>query len=58
MSEAVALKMKAAALDQGDRDRRLQERGEQREQPASLQRTFVGQHVGGDHRLAVPGPAA
>ena len=40
--------------DEGDRHRRLQQRREQRQQRAALQRTFVGEHVGGDHRLAVP----
>ena len=46
----------ARRADKGDRDRRLQQRRKQRQQRAALQRVFVGEHVGGDHRLAVPRP--
>ena len=43
----------AGRADQHDRDRRLQQRREQRQSRAPFQRAFVGEHVGGDHRLAV-----
>jgi hypothetical protein len=42
--------------DQDDRDHGLQQRREQREERGALQRAFIGEHVGGDHRLAVTGP--
>ena len=44
----------AGRADEDDRDGRLQQRREQRQGRAAFQRTFVGEHVGGDHRLAVP----
>ena len=40
--------------DQGDGDQRLHERRHERHQDPPLERTFVGEHVGGDQRLAMP----
>ena len=41
--------------DQQDGDAALHHRGEEGEQHAALQLGLVGDHVGGDHRLAVAG---
>ena len=39
--------------DERNRDHRLEQRRHQRHQGAALERRFVGQHVGGEDRLAV-----
>ena len=42
--------------DQHQRRQRLDHGGEERQQDAASHRAAVGQHIGGDHRLAVAGP--
>src|SRR5208282_3385591 len=42
--------------DEDDGDQRLQERRHQRHHRAAPERALVGEHVGGDQRLAVPRP--